>query len=163
MEQEDLVKILPKKGVMVSDLSMNEINMIFETRILIEPYIVRHYGQFVPAEILLSMKDTFTRNHLQEISSEEIYFKDAQFHKLLIESSKNIYFIHTMERIYNQNYRLRVMAGNRLKDRLIASNSEHREIIDMMLEKKYDAASESMRLHLEKAKEASFANFINTY
>ena len=68
-----------------------------------------------------------------------------------------------MERIYNQNYRLRVMAGNRLKDRLIASNSEHREIIDMMLEKKYDAASESMRLHLEKAKEASFANFINTY
>ncbi len=163
LEQEDLVKILPKKGVMVSDLSMNEINMIFETRILIEPYIVRHYGQFVPAEILLSMKDTFTRNHLQEISSEEIYFKDAQFHKLLIESSKNIYFIHTMERIYNQNYRLRVMAGNRLKDRLIASNSEHREIIGMMLEKKYDAASESMRLHLEKAKEASFANFINTY
>lgn len=33
----------------------------------------------------------------------------------------------------------------------------------MMLEKKYDAASESMRLHLEKAKEASFANFINIY
>lgn len=163
LEQEDLVKILPKKGVMVSDLSMNEINMIFETRILIEPYIVGHYGQFVPSEILLSMKDAFTRRHLLEISSEEIYFKDAQFHKLLIEASKNIYFIHTMDRIYNQNYRLRVMAGNRSRERIIASNSEHINIIELMLDKKYDAASESMRLHLEKAKEASFAQFINSY
>ena len=47
--------------------------------------------------------------------------------------------------------------------KIILYPSEHRGIIDMMLEKKYDAASESMRLHLEKAKEASFANFINIY
>ena len=53
--------------------------------------------------------------------------------------------------------------GNRSKERIIASNSEHIDIIELMLDKKYDAASESMRLHLEKAKEASFAQFINSY
>ena len=163
LEQENLVRILPKKGVMVSDLSVNEINMIFETRLLIEPYIVKNYGQFVPPEILTSMKDTFTRRHLLEISSEEIYSKDEQFHKLLIESSKNVYFIHTMDHIYNQNYRLRVIAGNGSRDRIIASNDEHIHTIELMLAKKYDAASQAMKLHLEKAKEASFSNFINSY
>lgn len=163
LEQENLVRILPKKGVMVSDFSVNEISMIFETRILIEPYIVKHYGQFVPPEILTTMKDTFMRRHLSEISSEEIYSKDDQFHKLLIESSKNMYLTHTMDHIYNQNYRLRVIAGNKSTERIFASNNEHINIIGLMLEKKYDAASEALKLHLEKAKEASFSNFINSY
>ncbi len=44
LEQENLIKILPKKGVVVAPLNINEINMIYETRILLEPYILATYG-----------------------------------------------------------------------------------------------------------------------
>ena len=163
LEQDNLVRILPKKGVMVSDLSVNEISMIFETRILIEPYIVGHYGQFVPSDLLSSMKDTFSLKNLADISTKEIYAKDDQFHKLLVDSSNNVYFMRAMEHIYNQNYRLRVLTGNRLQERILNSNNEHVNIIELMLEKKFDEASAALKTHLEKSREASFANFINNY
>ena len=163
LEQENLVTILPKKGVMVSDLSLNEINMIFETRILIEPYILTHYGQFVPADILSSMKETFDLKNLSHISAHEIYTKDDQFHKLLVDSSKNTYFMRAMDNIYNQSYRLRVLTGNRQQERILNSNNEHVNIIELMLENKFDQASEALKTHLEKSREASFSNFISNY
>lgn len=163
LEQENLVTILPKKGVMVSDLSINEISMIFETRILIEPYIVEHYGQFVPIEILSSMKETFDLKNLAHISAKEVYIKDDQFHKLLVDSSNNTYFIRAMESIYNQNYRLRVLTGNRMQERILSSNNEHVLIIDLMLQKQFMEAAKALKTHLEKAREASFSSFLNTY
>lgn len=163
LEQENLITILPKKGVMVSDLSINEISMIYETRILIEPYIVSHYGQFVPSDVLLTMKDTFDLKNLSHISTNEIYMKDDEFHKLLVNSSKNMYFMRAMESIYTQNYRLRVLTGNRLQDRILASNNEHVDIIDLILDSKFGEASSALKTHLEKAREASFSSFFNTY
>lgn len=163
LEQENLVRILPKKGIMVSDLSINEISMIFETRILIEPYIVAHYGQLVPSDILSSMKKNFDLKNLSHRSTNEIYVKDDQFHKLLVNSSKNLYFMRTMDYIYNQNFRLRVMTGNQNQERILASNNEHVNIIDLMLGGKFDEAGEAIKTHLEKAREASFSSFINHY
>ncbi len=163
LEQENLVKIMPKRGVMVSDLSLNEISMIFETRILIEPYIIAHYGQFVPADILSSMKETFALKNLSLISAQEIYTKDDQFHKLLVDSSKNIYFMRAMDNIYNQSYRLRVMTGNRMQERILNSNNEHVDIIELMLKQEFEKASFALKSHLEKSREASFSNFISNY
>ena len=42
LEQEGLVKILPKKGVMISNLSINDMNMTYEFRLLLEPYILKN-------------------------------------------------------------------------------------------------------------------------
>ena len=44
LEQEGLIEIKPKKGIIVMPLSINTINMIFEVRQLYEPYILLNYG-----------------------------------------------------------------------------------------------------------------------
>ena len=45
---------------------------------------------------------------------------------------------------------------------LVTEDSVKKRAVEK-LAKKYDAASQAMKLHLEKAKEASFSNFINSY
>ena len=43
LEQEGFVQIIPKKGVMVTGLTLQEINQTFEARILLEPFIIANY------------------------------------------------------------------------------------------------------------------------
>ena len=39
LEQEGLLEILPKRGVLVRDITLQEVNAIFEIRCMIEPYV----------------------------------------------------------------------------------------------------------------------------
>ena len=52
LEQENLIKIVPKKGFFVTPLSIGEINMAFEARLLIEPYIISNYCNHLTSEVL---------------------------------------------------------------------------------------------------------------
>ena len=45
MEQENLIQIVPKKGFFIAPMSITEINMVFEGRLLLEPYIIINYCQ----------------------------------------------------------------------------------------------------------------------
>ena len=53
LSQEGLVRIIPKKGIMVLPLTMKEVAMTFEARMLMEPYIIEHYSQYIDHEKLL--------------------------------------------------------------------------------------------------------------
>ena len=46
LEQEGLLEIRPKKGIMVTTLSIKDVNMIFEIRKMYEPYILINYGSY---------------------------------------------------------------------------------------------------------------------
>ena len=52
LEQENLVRILPKRGVLVCDITMGTLNEVYEVRRLVEPYIVREYGCRLDEEAL---------------------------------------------------------------------------------------------------------------
>ena len=61
LETERLVKILPKKGILVTDITMNDVNSIFEVRTLLESYAIEKLGVNVAKEKLLEFlqKETF--------------------------------------------------------------------------------------------------------
>ena len=44
LEQEGLLEIRPKCGILVRPLTLNDIDMIFEVRMMYEPYVLTHYG-----------------------------------------------------------------------------------------------------------------------
>ena len=41
LEQEGLITILPKKGLMVSGITEDDVHSMFEMRLLVEPYALR--------------------------------------------------------------------------------------------------------------------------
>ena len=44
LEQENLVKFMPKKGIWVTDIVMSDVRDVYEVRELIEPHIIRRWG-----------------------------------------------------------------------------------------------------------------------
>ena len=88
----------------------------------------------------------------------EMFTLDDEFHQYIVRNSPNPYMWMSMELIYNQNTRLRVLTSLDL-NRLMQSKPEHAEIIDALLEDRYEDAADKMKNHLRKAKQGSLDTF----
>lgn len=164
LEQENLVVILPKKGIMVSELSINDINMIYQTRQLIETHVVKLYGDKIDKIELLNLRKELQMQMLKrqenDMPLKEIYRIDNDLHMLFINKSGNRYYKQIMEQIYSQNQRLRALAGVKVEKRLEETHKEHVDIIDYLLDDKIEEAVKAMAVHLENSKKATFASFM---
>ena len=111
LEQEGLVKILPKKGIMVSDLSLSQINMIYETRLMLEPYAISHYGNRIEQDIYMN----YYQDYQAYLKGGDLPYSyddmDDLFHQMFIDATSNVYFLKTYELINSQIKRMRIMSG----------------------------------------------------
>ena len=73
LAQEQLVQIIPEKGIMVLPLTMKEIAMTFEARLLMEPYIIENYSKYIDMDKLLELEEQTNKI----LSSEILERKDA--------------------------------------------------------------------------------------
>lgn len=153
LEQENFIKILPKRGVLITDISIIEINEIYQLRELIEPNIIRNCtlsnkkNEFIRLRNILENKDISSEN--------EAYSVDEDIHRLLVNCSNNRYFTSIIENIYGQNHRLRVLSGKQIEKRLEQTNNEHKEILDFLIKEEWETAAKSMENHLRNSKKAA--------
>ena len=61
LEQEGLLEIRPKCGILVRPLTLNDIDMIFEVRMMYEPYVLTHYGANLSVSALNEFYDIFKK------------------------------------------------------------------------------------------------------
>lgn len=156
LEQENLVKILPKKGIMVAPLTIREINKIHEARMLIEPYAISQYGNKIPHEKYESYFQIFQKKLGEFRDDDKIYEYDNRLHQDIVDATDNEYFINIYERIFWQTRRLRILSGVKSENRLSETQIEHRKIVECCLREEWDAAAEAMKEHLQYSRNASF-------
>jgi DNA-binding GntR family transcriptional regulator len=162
LEQENLVTIIPKKGVVVSELSIHEINMVFQVRDMIEPNIILLSCNKMEARVLQEFRDLITKDIKQD--TDKFYSVDNDLHRYIVASSGNKYLIQTMDHIYNQIHRIRVLSGmlsgEKLTDRLKEVENEHIEIIDMLMANKAEEAARAMQNHLKNTRDAAIGSLL---
>lgn len=164
LEQEGLVEIKPKRGIVVKPLTVNDINMIFEVRNIYEPYILLNYGPLIPADRLRAFHDIFLKR-----DPENEYFKvndyfyelDTRFHDLIVDSCPNSYIRQNYSLIKTQDERFRHMTGNVDDGRLEDTFKEHLAIIRPCLQNDWKTAAEKMACHLEQSKNSMFRLVFN--
>ena len=159
LEQENLVTIIPKKGIMVNDLSLNDISMIFQVRELIEPFIIRTNGSNIDKKALKLMR-SMVMEDITKQNAKKIYQIDDRLHRFFISSSGNKYFLQTMDHIYNQNHRLRILSGQKIDSRLKETQEEHLNIIDLLIAGKNDDAADALKKHIDNSKNAAIASLL---
>ena len=155
LEQEHLIKIFPKRGVMVENVTMADINDVYEVRFMIEPPIVRKYGKNIRET---DLKDMFQRNVIAANSGHgfDEYDLDNELHNMFLSACGNHYLVEMMNRIFAQNHRLRILSGEKLEYRVQESLREHISILNALLNTDYEGAEIAMRKHLEKSQDAAF-------
>ena len=155
LEQEGLIKVYPKRGALVTDISLSMINEIFQVRMLLEPHIILSCARNIDKDKFANVKERLL-DDLKLFDMESIYLTDMDIHNLILKSSDNRYFISLMESIFDQNHRLRIIAGQRVQKRLETTNVEHLRIIDALLLGNWQDAANAMHVHLENSKQAAF-------
>lgn len=154
LEQEGLLNILPKKGILVSELRISDINRIFEVRKLLEPYVLRRYGNKLDMDQLRYFSQVMSDP--DKIPPDSYYDLDDQFHGFIMSALSNQYLCDTYQNINNMNQRLRVLSGSMLENRIADTFEEHQRIISACLQKDWEASAQAMDQHLETSRISTF-------
>ncbi len=156
LEQEGLVKILPKKGIEISKITVREINMVYETRNLLEPYVVKNYGNRIPLETYMHyyrLYSDYLDGKMPEYSYSDM---DESFHQLFMDACDNSYFNNLYSTIGSQIRRTRILSGQTSTDRLHETIEEHFAIVEAALKNDWKAAAGAMLSHLSRSKTVMF-------
>lgn len=144
LEQEGLIIILPKKGLMVSGITASDVRSIFEVRLLVEPYALRTYGQEIPRKDLLEFYDLM---HSPD-KIEDFCRADDDFHTLMVSVLPNKYLRAAYDGIFGQNTRFRIMTGNVGMIGKEETCEEHLAVLEAALAGDWDTAADAMEKHL---------------
>ena len=149
LEQEGLITILPKKGLMVSGITEEDVHSMFEMRLLVEPYALRTYGNAIPREQLEAYAELM--HHSERI--EDFCKSDDDFHELLMSTLPNKYLRSAYDRITGLNTRFRIMTGKVSMINQEQTCEEHLQILDAALSEDWDGAAMALQHHLELARD----------
>lgn len=154
LEQENLVKIIAKKCIIVSELAVHDVGDIYQVRVLIEPQMILLWGKDISKKKLSQYLEDIKKAQYRAGCNEK-YALDDTLHTMILDVCQNTYLVQMMKHLQDQNYRIRVMAGS-TDARLSQSVDEHIIITDLLLADNYKEAANAMVVHLENAKKAAF-------
>ena len=149
LEQEGLITILPKKGLMVAGITEEDVHSMFEMRLLVEPYALRTYGSMIPRQDLEDYAELM--HHPERI--EDFCKSDDDFHELLMSTLPNKYLRSAYDRITGLNTRFRIMTGKVSMINQDQTCEEHLEILDAALNDNCNTDADALQKHLDLARD----------
>jgi DNA-binding GntR family transcriptional regulator len=153
LEKDGFVKIIPRKGVVVSDVTIDDIYAIWEMRMLIEPYAARVTLDSIPSEEIeeLEKEILYVKAHPEEF--ERYMESDLKLHDLVTKYLDNAFMKATMDNLRAHSLRIRwtdeyTPTGTRHPETPAAVNEEHLKIIAAMKKRKPELVQKAFKDHL---------------
>lgn len=154
LEHEGYISISPQQGVVVKDLTIDEIGDNFEFRVALESYVTRSIaGQLMPTQIE-QLRANLERQKLA-IEADDfmaLVKLDEEFHLMLCEFLGNREIARVMRSIKDKITRVIRRVYSRHPQRLVESFEEHKCIMNHLIEGEAESASQAMIEHLERSK-----------
>ena len=151
LESEGLVSIIPHLGVVVKELSAQEVADHFDLRSALEPFVVRHIaGHLNDAQVQAIEANLVAQEECAQAGEISRSVRlDGEYHILLSGCLGNLEIHRVMLQIQDRTFRIirRVLQG--YPERLHTNHPEHRAIFQAILAGDGDAAAAHMEVHLE--------------
>ena len=156
LELEGYVKVLPKKGISITDISVDNMLEIFQTRIEVEPVTLRLAAPYLDIKKLLEFRWRFEE---PEEDLEKASRLDMEMHLYLIDCCRNGYLIDMMHKLFDDNTRLVIATGqNQVK--IHEAKREHLEILDSLIAgQDIDVPTKLLKKHIETCRAAALRYF----
>ena len=156
LELEKYVKILPKKGIYISDVTVDDVHHIFQTRVEIEPVILKMSSPYLEIEKLLEFRRRF--EHQPEDLAEALEL-DMDMHLYFIDQCRNYYLISMMHRLFDDNIRMLIFTGQN-RQKLHNACDEHIAILNSLISlQDMNISAELMRQHVLTCRENALRHF----
>ncbi|MBE7725749.1 MAG: GntR family transcriptional regulator [Enterocloster aldenensis] len=156
LEMDGYVKVMPKKGIYVTDISLNDVHQIFQTRIEIEPIALKLAAPYLETDELIMFRNRFEHDSPDIINAFRL---DTAMHLFIIEHCGNRYIIDMMRKLFDDNTRI-VIASKQNQVRIHNAKCEHLEILDSLIAREdLEKTAALMGAHLETCRRAALDYF----
>jgi DNA-binding GntR family transcriptional regulator len=159
LENEGIVKIIPRRGAFIVKHSKESINEILSVREVLEGLSAREAANHITdaaLEVLESLSEKFSESNVRLLSKEYLQV-DVKFHKTIIEASKNEWLISLMN-ILNDHIQMLRLRTVTFQGRPEQSLSEHRRILEALKAGDPLLAESLMREHINNVRESYLKN-----
>lgn len=161
LEHEHLVRIFPPKGVLVTEITIGDLNSFFETRLAIEPYIIFNYGKNADTHELKIFGD-YVSNSDNLQNPHKFCRILSSFHSLFAEESSNPYLIQLYEQLNNLEYRLLTLLTI-TPAQLETLPGLYKDFLSHCLDGRWASAQTSMVSLLQVYRDIMFSSFLDFY
>lgn len=147
LEYDGFVNIVPKQGVVVRFLTVNEARDITELRAAIETYSAKRVFNVIDEEDIANLEEGFIRMDKSRDNLYQFMLEDTGMHKYLLGKGSNGQFLSIVDNLYDLSVLIGLMTGQdpaRLDDIL----QEHRNIIDALIDKDRDRFVRSLDINI---------------
>ena len=157
LEFEKLLTILPKQGVVINTISINEARGIYELRAAIESYNAKIVFPMITGTDFIFLEESIKRQkeYVDQGNARLFMEEDHRFHRFFLQKNMNSELLSVINQLYDRAYMLGIM--NSASPRLSQSIAEHNMIIDAL--KNGDAQSFSSSI--EKNILNGFSSLLN--
>lgn len=139
LENDKLLTIIPKQGVIINSISINEAREIYELRAVIESYSAKRAFPSITEKDINYLENSYTKQ-VDSVEQNDIKLfmsEDINFHKYLLSKYENSQFFSIIDNLFDRAYLLGIESFKnslRIKETL----DEHRQIINCLLNKDKD-------------------------
>lgn len=158
LETQNLVEVVPRRGLFVTEIAITDLQQIYEVRVEIESLCARLAAQrFTPGD-LAEMKCLVAEYQAADQSDKKwLLDQDRRLHSLLARATGNKFLYDEFEKFYNLSIRIWHLAFNRMEAEDV-DVAAHLDILAAIEAGDCDRAGQCMREHIEH-----FHNTIRLY
>ena len=158
--KEELLKMIPRNGFYVREITRKEIEEIYNVRKILEAYVTELAVPKISGRDITEVEEVFkkAKRDLEKDEVKSFIEADILLHKLLLDNCGNEPLRGIINE-YNDKYAFYRVADLSRIERAKESYFEHYEIFKAVKEKKVQLSIELMAKHIESAKKIILNNF----
>ena len=132
LNAEGLVHIVPRRGMFVTDISITDLQKIFEVRIVLAGFCARLAAQRGTTDQIAQMERVL--HGLEQVQSEDYKLLidiDRRFQRLLYQAAGNEILAESLDRLYDLSLRIWYLVLHQLGD-VRDAIEEHQEVAEAL-------------------------------
>ena len=162
LELEGFVVMIPRRGTYVADISIKDINDIYEIRTSLDVLAASLAAERINEEELARLQELLLEieKYIPSMNMEKIVELDTAFHDLLYTASRNER-LRTI--IANLREQLTGIRGRSMSypGRMASTAEEHRALVAAIAARDVEAAQKAARIHIENAEQTLLRSIEN--
>lgn len=150
LEAEDFLTIMPRQGIMVRKMTVQEMKDINETRLVLETYIMERIAPNFSDEDAQELDNLINLMEQFALAGDYYNFIDADhdMHMYLYNLCKNTCMIDILKKLRDRIFTVGFTIIAQREGRMKTTIQEHKAIMSALVKKDSCEAAEKMRIHL---------------
>lgn len=147
LARDQFVTVIPRRGMLVSPIDVDDLSLLYETRAVMEPYTARLAALRGTAATWGRMAAAIEESLRPGLAPEELLEVDRRCHEIIWSAAGNRFLIDTLDALYAQSDRVWHMYLADVYDTRHAVD-EHIEMLDAFRRGDPDECQARMSAHL---------------